>query len=202
MGGSLTEARKRLPSLDDLEQAAALLSIPGLDDADRNTGAPLHLRQAALLDAIASWAVLSARAAREAGDLDPGRAERYAYLIETTDEQDSNWWQAEGDAGGGIEESPDSAGTYALAVLKRYLDHLRAHLDDHEHVIEGELHVRVSVWPVASVTAVHASAPDPDSCPSARYGHMLKVARISPHAVEVRTPSQVRQHVYDNGVAV
>lgn len=195
MGGSLTEARKRLPSLDDLEQAAALLSIPGLDDADRNTGAPLRLRQAALLDAIASWAGLSARAAREIGDLDPGRAERYAYLIETTDEHDSNWWQAEGDAGGGIEESPDSAGTYALAVLERYLDHLRAHLDDYEHVIEGELHIRVSVWPVAS-------APDPDSCPPTRYGHMLKVARISPHAVEVRTPSQVRQHVYDNGVAV
>jgi hypothetical protein len=40
MGGSLTEARKRLPSFDDLEQAAALLNVPGLDDADRNTAAP------------------------------------------------------------------------------------------------------------------------------------------------------------------
>jgi hypothetical protein len=42
MGGSLIEARKRLPSLPDLDQAAALLTIPGPDDAERNTGAPVH----------------------------------------------------------------------------------------------------------------------------------------------------------------
>jgi hypothetical protein len=56
MGGSLTEARKRLPSLPDLNQAAALLNIPGLDDAERNTGAPAHHRQATLLAKIADWA--------------------------------------------------------------------------------------------------------------------------------------------------
>src|SRR5260370_38303825 len=38
MGGSLIEARKRLPSLRDLDQAAALLNIPGMDDAERNQG--------------------------------------------------------------------------------------------------------------------------------------------------------------------
>jgi hypothetical protein len=34
----------------------------------------------------------------------------------------------------------------------------------------------------------------------ARYGHVLKRARISPWAVEIRTPPQVRSHVYRGGV--
>src|ERR1017187_1842069 len=84
MGGSLTEARKRLPSLPDLDRAAALLNIPGLDEAERNTGAPRHRQQAALLARIADWTALAARAAQELGDLDCARiTERYAYLIET-----------------------------------------------------------------------------------------------------------------------
>ncbi len=196
MGGSLTEARKRLPSLQDLDQAAALLSVPGLDDAERNTGAPQHYQQATLLAKIANWAALSARAARDLGGLDFDRVtERYAYLIETIDEHQSNWWRADGDSGGGIEESPDSAATYALAVLDRYLNHMRANLDDYEDIIIGELHIRVSVWPVGAVTA-SASAPRPDSCPPGRYGHLLKAARISPHVVEIRTPIQVHQHIY------
>jgi len=43
---SLTEAGKRIPP--DLNQAAALLNIPGLDDAERNTGASVRQQQAAL----------------------------------------------------------------------------------------------------------------------------------------------------------
>jgi hypothetical protein len=77
------------PSLRDLNEAAALLNIPGMDDADRNAGAPLHLQQAALLARIADWAGLCARAAKDLGDLDfSGVTERYAYLIETVDEHD------------------------------------------------------------------------------------------------------------------
>ncbi len=57
--------------------------------------------------------------------------ERYAYLIETIDKHQGNWWQADSDSGG-IEESGDSAETYALAVLDRYQEHFRAHLDDYE----------------------------------------------------------------------
>lgn len=68
MGGSLTEAHRRLPSLQDLEQAETLLSIPGLDEADRNMGAQAHLQQAALLARIADWAGLSG-AAEELGGL-------------------------------------------------------------------------------------------------------------------------------------
>lgn len=203
MGGSLIEARKRLPSLGDLNHAAALLNIPGLDDAERNTGAPPHHQQAALLARIADWAGLCAKAAREIGDLDFGGAtETYAYLIETVDEHQSSWWRAgnEGDSGG-IEESPDSAATYAVAVMDRYLDHLRTHLDDYEDATSGELHVRVSVWRVGAVTA-SASAPRPDNCPPARYGHVLKATRISPHAVEIRTPIQVHQHIHGGGVTV
>jgi len=205
MGGSLTEARKRLPSLDDLEQAAALLNVPGLDDADRSTGAPPHRRQAALLARIADWAGLSARAAEELGELHFSDVpEPYAYLIETVDEHDSTWWNAGlGGSSGGIEDSPDSPETYAVAVMNRYLDHMRDHLDDYEDALMGELHIRVSVWPVRSVTAAHpTAAPDPDRCPPARYGHLLKVSRISPRAVEIRTPLQVHNHVYGGGITV
>ena len=201
MRGSLTEARKRLPSVHDMLQAAALLNIPGLDDAERNAGAPAHQQQATLLDRIADWASLSARAARELGELHFGRATRYAYLVEIVDEHQSSWWRADGGDGGGIEESPDSAATYALAVMDRYLSKMRASLYDYEDLISGELHVRVSVWPVDAVTA-SASAPRPDSCPPEQYGFLLKAARISPHAVEIRTPRQVHEHVYGNGVTV
>jgi hypothetical protein len=96
MSGSLTEAHKRLPSLADLNQVAGLLNIPGLDDAERNAGAPLHLQQAALLARIADWAGLAERAAREVGDLDLSLVtDQYAYLIETVDEHQSSWWQGD-----------------------------------------------------------------------------------------------------------
>ena len=201
MGGSLDEARKRLPSLQDLEQAAALLNIPGLDEADRNAGAPAHLQQAALLARIADWAELSARAAEEFGALDFGGApEPYAYLIETVDEHQADWWPAGLEGGGtsGIEESPDSPATYAVAVMNRYLDRMRERPDEYD--LTGELHVRVSVWPVRSVTAAHPhTAPDPDRCPPARYAHVVKHSRISPHAVEIRTPLQVHHYVHGGG---
>jgi hypothetical protein len=208
MSGSLTEAQKRLPSLADLNQVAGLLNIPGLDDAERNVGAPLHLQQAALLTRIADWAGLAARAARETGDMDLSQVtDRYAYLIETVDEHQSGWWQddqADSD-GGGIEESHDSAETFALAVLDRYLEHLRSRLNDDEDAIADQLrdefHVRVSVWRVDAATASY-SAPRPDSCPPDRYGRVLKASRISPQAVEIRTPFQVRRHLYGGGVGI
>jgi hypothetical protein len=55
-----------------------------------------------------------------------------------------------------------STETYALAVLDRYLNHLRTHLDDNEDIITGEFHIQVSVWPVDAVTA-SASASRPSS---------------------------------------
>ncbi len=205
MGGSLTEAQKRLPSLGDLEQAAALLNIPGLDDADRNAGAPLYLRQAALLEVIASWAGLAARAARETGALDfSGFTEQYAWIVETVDEHQSDWWLAglESDSGG-LEESHDSPETFAVTVMNRYLDQMRDNPDIYEDALAGELHVRVSVWPVRSVTAAHPdTAPDPERIPAARYCHLLKRARISPRAVEIRTPIQVGNHVRAGGITV
>jgi hypothetical protein len=113
MDRSLIEARKRLPSLPDLDQAAVLLNIPGLDEAERNTGAALHYRQAALLARIADWAA-AARAAREIGELDFGQVTtRYAYLIETVDEHDRGWWQASGGSAG-IEDSPSARPIPAL----------------------------------------------------------------------------------------
>ena len=201
MSRSVIEARKRLPSLSDMDQAARLLNIPGLDDAERNTGAPPHLQQAALLARIADWAALAAQSAREIGDLDFSRVTcQYAYLIETVDEHQSNWWQASDGGSAGIEESHDSAGTYALAVMDRYLEHLRSHQEDYgEMITHGELHVRASVWDVGTVTASW-SAPRPDSCPSAMYPRLLKASRISPEAVEIRTPIQVYRHVCSTAV--
>jgi hypothetical protein len=195
----MTEARRRLPSLQDLNAAAALLGVPGLDDADRNVGAPVHRQQAALLGRIAEWAGVSATAATELGDLDlSGLTERYAYLIETVDEADSDWWRADGAEGGGVEESHDSAATFTVAVMNRYLDHVRDNRDDYEEAISDGLHVRVSVWRIGA----RDSVPGQDACPPAVYGQRLKVGRISPRAVEVRTPSQVRDHVYSGGVSV
>jgi hypothetical protein len=106
----------------------------------------------------------------------------------------------EGGGTSGIEESPDSPATYAVAIMNRSLDDIRSRSDDYEDCLMGELHVRVSVWPVRSVTAAQPhTAPDPERCPPARYARVLKHARISPHAVEVRTPLQVRNHVYSGG---
>lgn len=204
MGGSLIEARKRLPSPADLKQAAELLNVPGLDAADLNPDAPLHRQQAAILARIADWASLSAKAAAEIGDLDFAATQPYAYLIERLDEYDTGWWQADGESGSGIEESPDSPETYAQAVMNRYLDYMRDHLEDYEEDInQSELHIRVSVWPVRSVTDAHPStAPDPDHCPPGGYGRALKHARISPHAVELRTPLQIHHYVNGGGITV
>ena len=55
--------------------------------------------------------------------------------------------------------------------------------------------------PFGAVTA-SASAPCPEGCPPAHYGQLLKAARISPHAVEIRTPIQVHRHIYGGGITV
>jgi hypothetical protein len=196
MTRSVIEARKSLPSLHDLDQAAGLLNMPGLDDADGNASAAPHLQQAALLARIADWAALAAQAAREFGDLGYDRVTcQYAYLIETIDEHDSNWWEVGDGGSAGVEESHDSPETYALAVMDRYLEHLRSHEDDYAEIIShGELHVRISVWDVGAVTSSW-SAPRPGSCPPAMYPRLLKASRISPEAVEIRTPLQVHRYV-------
>jgi hypothetical protein len=130
-----------------------------------------------------------------------GITENYACLIETTDEHQNTWWNAEaGNVSGGIEESHGSPPIYALAVMNRYLDRMRASIDDYDAALSYELHVRVSVWRASSVTDGYASAPRPGDCPPGHYGRLLTESRLSPHAVEIRTPIQVRQHIYGNGV--
>ena len=39
--------------------------------------------------------------------------------------------------------------------MNRYLDQMRDNPDIYEDALAGELHVRVSVWPVRSVAAAH-----------------------------------------------
>ncbi|HEX5297025.1 MAG TPA: hypothetical protein VFW50_08565 [Streptosporangiaceae bacterium] len=102
--------------------------------------------------------------AGETGDLDfSGLTELFAYIIETVDEDQADWWRAGPEEGsGGIEEWHGSPETFALAILNRYLDHLRDNIDSYEGTLTGELHVRVSVWPVRSVAGAYPdTAPDP-----------------------------------------
>jgi hypothetical protein len=54
------------------------------------------------------------------------------------------------------------------------------------------------VWRADAVTA-SPSAPRPDDYPPALYGQVLKAARISPDAVEIRIPIQIHRHLYSNG---
>lgn len=86
--------------------------------------------------------------------------------------------------------------------MDRFLEHMRANLDGYESLFHDDLHIRVCVWPVGSVTAAHSSIPGPETYPPTRYGFMLKQARISPHAVEIRTPIQIRAHIFGGGVGV
>jgi hypothetical protein len=110
--------------------------------------------------------------ARRADPAWPVRRVQDAFIIETVDERQRDWWYAEpGDDGpGGIEESHDSPETFAVAIMNRYLDHIHDHRDDYADRLMDEMHIRVSVWPVQSVTAAHpATAPDPDNYPPASW---------------------------------
>jgi hypothetical protein len=118
------------------------------------------------------------------------------YLVETVDELDDRWWKTNGEAeSAGVEDSADSEATFAVTIMNRYLDHLKANVDDYEDVANREVHVRVSVWRVGAATA-SSSAPRPEDYPACRYGIALKHSRIGPQAVEIRTPLQISRHIF------
>ena len=195
MGGSLDEARRRLPSLQDLEQAAALLKIPGLDEADRNAavpGAPPAGGAAGPDRRLGRG--LCARAGPGARRPLLRRCTRAVRLnlIETVDEHQADWWPAGLEGGGtsGIEESPYGPATYAVAVMNRYPGrHARHARIDYEDDLDGRAPRQGQRVPgrSRSVTAAHPhTAPDPDRRPPARYAQGAEAVQDLPHAVEIR----------------
>lgn len=193
----LIEARNHLVSPERLREVAALLDIPGLDEAETNSGAPRHRQQATLYAKIADWAGVSARASEQLGTQDFSQiTTQYAYLIEAVEEHLTSWWAAPGEEPtAGVEKSADTAETFALAVLDRYLRYLAEHLDDFDMWLDSDLHLRVSVWDARAVAVSSRHAPRLDDYPPDMYGRVLKQTKVAPHAVEIRTPRQVRRHV-------
>lgn len=196
MGELMSGVRRRLPSLSDLNQIMMSLNIPSAEEAGLDSDAHMHERTAVLLAKIADWASQGAHDAK-CGFLEYGKyTSRYAYLIETTDEHQSSWWEADVGDSGAIEESTDSPEAYALVALTRFFDRVRADPDDYEQLLDDDLHVRVSVWNIDRVVSSSRSAPRAEGRDPALYGTVLKRARVAPHAVEIRTPVQVHRHVF------
>ncbi|MCW2884791.1 MAG: hypothetical protein JWL58_1653 [Streptosporangiaceae bacterium] len=189
----MSEVTRRLPSLSDLNEIVRLLNIPRAEEVDLTSEAPMHEQAAVLLAKIAEWASQGAHNAK-CGLLEY-YTRTYAYLIETIDEHQTSWWQADIADSGGIEESTASPEAYALVALTRFLDQVRAHPDDYEQLLDNDLHARVSVWDIDRV-ASSRSAPRVAGRDPALYGTVLKNARIAPHAVEIRAPVQVHRHIF------
>lgn len=201
MSDAVVDARHRLPSLEALEQVCVLLNVPGLGEAERRTGAAPHQRQAVLLATIAEWAALSAQVAGELTQDAGGVANRYAYMTEVIDEHSSQWWVLNDDPAGEIEASPDGAESFALIVVERFLAgvaaDIAAHPGDDNEWMHGDLHLRVTVWDVSRVAAAHQAVPDADSGSPDQYWRALRYAKISPDAVQVRTPTQIIRALRD-----
>lgn len=134
---------------------------------------------------------------------DPGV--EYAWLIETSDDG-VTWWQASHPVhgtqdSGGIEWA-SGAEELARHVLARRLVALRG---DTAYDWE-ELWFRVTIWDIGSAVDVAGWQNPPhrldrtDQSPQT-YGRYLQVNHAEPHAVEVRTPRQVRATVWNTPAA-
>ncbi|MCF6474461.1 hypothetical protein FAF44_39685 [Nonomuraea sp. MG754425] len=192
MTDDLTDARNRLVPLYRLHQVAALLNMPRLDTTT-NPDEPLSSRQqAALYAGIANWARLSAEAAEQVGESDfPGVTERFVYLIEYTDQHSRGWHPAPSKQSQGVVLA-DAAETVAQSILPTYITYLVEHRDDFQLWLVDSLSLRANVWHVET-TEMHPHDHCPN-CPSS--AHTFDRAKVSPHAVEVRTPVQIQQFLY------
>jgi hypothetical protein len=187
----LTDARDRLISPRELHQVAALLNMPRLhENATRDDdGAHYKNHQAALYAGIAEWARLSAQAAEHLGASEqPETTDEFAYLIEYTDRHAKGWYPAPSEQSHGMTLA-DRAETVAQTVLTRYIAHLADHRDDYELWLVDSLSLRASVWHVNTAEAYpRGLGPDRPSSPYA-----FSDAAIPPHAVEIRTPTQIHR---------
>ena len=191
MTNDLTDARNRLIPPRQLHQVAALLNMPHLDEtATHNDDAPHTKQQAALYADIADWARLSAQAAEQLGKPDvPGITDRFAYLVEYTDQHAKGWHPAPGEEHSDGITLADTAETVARTVLARYITHLAAHRNDYQLWLVDSLSLRASAWHLDTAEA-HPRGRRPN-CPSS--AHLFNEAEIPPHAVEIRTPIQIHR---------
>lgn len=122
---------------------------------------------------------------------------RYAFLIENSD-NGTTWMQDLGmvedsAAGAGVEQVHDAnAQDYARRVLARRF----AQLHDDDSTDWDDLWYRVCVWDIARAADYHwASAPRDEPSTPGVVGSWLQANGCAPHAVEVRTPSQVHHEI-------
>ncbi len=181
--------RDRLVPLRRLHQVAALLNMPHLDETATHHDAPPAGRRAALYAGIADWARLSAQAAEQLGEFDsPEVADRFAYLIEYCDQHSRGWHRAPGEHSDGTALG-DTAETVAETVLPHYITHLAEHRDTYQLWLVESLSLRASVWHVDSAEAHRRSRLPNRPSSACTYAE----AGVPPHAVEIRTPSQVHR---------
>ena|ERR1700761_8345315 len=128
-----------------------------------------------------------------------GVSTRYAYVVETIDDHDSQWCEfpeKDGLEPGSIERSAGSDESFAAHLAGTYLDHVRDHLDDVDEMSLAGLRVRVSLWRVDEVLGLYWPVPEPENYPAAVYFHALRAARIPADLVQIRTADQVHAHLY------
>ncbi|MFB4285094.1 MULTISPECIES: hypothetical protein [unclassified Nonomuraea] len=189
MTPDLANVRDRLVPLSRLHQVAALLNMPHLGETATRGDTPQVKRQAALYADIADWSRLSARAAAQSIKPDaPEPTVRFAYLIEYTDQHAKGWYEAPSEHSDGITLA-ESAETVALTVLTQYIAHLAEHRDDYQLWLVDSLSLRVSVWHVDTAEAHRRGRLS--NWPSS--AHTFQKTNLPPHAVEIRTPVQIRR---------
>ncbi|NRQ36721.1 hypothetical protein HII36_33525 [Nonomuraea sp. NN258] len=192
MTNELTDAWNRLLPPHQLFRVAALLNMPRMEEAVTRDAAPQGRQQASLYAKIAEWAQLSAQAATRKRE--PGRKSarsRFAYLVEYTEDHANGWSRAPGEHVEALESWSGAPEAVAPIMLHRYLTYLAEHRDDYQLWLVDSLSLRVSLWDVDASTVTARRVPAPGKRHASGYASALQLARISPHAVEVRTPIQV-----------
>jgi hypothetical protein len=123
----------------------------------------------------------------------------YAWLIETSD--DGERWIQDRVAKPGMEgsagfERARSADEVAMKVAGRELTQVRP--GDRDDADWDELWCRITVWDVWSAVdwAGLRYGSDHDRRESHEWAPWLKANKCQPHAVQVRTPSQIRAHLH------
>ncbi|GAA4923656.1 hypothetical protein HD597_011178 [Nonomuraea thailandensis] len=186
----LADVRDRLVPLHRLHQVATLLNMPHLGGTALHGDTPQIKQQVALYAAIADWSWLSAQAAGRLGEPD-GASEgtaRFVYRVEYTDQYARGWCEAPGEQSDGAILA-ERAETVAQTVLTGYIAHLAEHREDYELWLVDSLSLRASVWHVDTAEA-HRRRRLPNWPSSA---HTFQKTNVPPHAVEIRTPVQIRQ---------
>ncbi|QFY13020.1 hypothetical protein GBF35_46475 [Nonomuraea phyllanthi] len=194
MTNDLTEARDRLIPPSRLHEVAALLNMPHLDETaipDDDDDALQSKQQAVLYADIAEWARLSAQAAEQLDELEPSEiTDQFAYLVEYTDQHAKGWQPAPSEHSHGVTLA-DTAETVARTVLTGYISHLAERRDDYQLWLVDSLSLRASVWHVE--TAETRPRARRSYWPSSAHAYVE--AGISPHAVEIRTPTQIYRFI-------